>query len=87
MLDMLAVWPEGVLEPVLRAHGFQPKLIVALIGAGLASGHLECAISQGTPISRDAHEDHSGRALGAGFLPIPPLRDQPTALTVRMLPH
>lgn len=47
MLDMLAAWPEGVLEPVLRAHGFHPKLIIALIGAGLATGRLECSIAKG----------------------------------------
>lgn len=46
MLDMLAAWPEGVLEPVLRAHGFHPKLILALIGAGLATGNLECVINR-----------------------------------------
>jgi hypothetical protein len=41
MLGMLTAWPEGVLEPVLRAHGFQPKLVVALVRAGLVTGNLE----------------------------------------------
>ncbi len=44
MLDMLAASPEGVLEPVLRAHRFNPKLILATIRAGLATGKLESAI-------------------------------------------
>ena len=41
ILDMLAAWPDGVLEPVLLAHGFQRKRIVGLIGAGLVTGTLE----------------------------------------------
>ena len=41
ILDMLAAWPDGVLEPVLLAHGFQRKRIVGLIGAGLVTGKVE----------------------------------------------
>ena len=37
ILDTLAAWPDGVLEPVLLADGFHSKRIVALIVAGLAS--------------------------------------------------
>lgn len=49
MLDMLAVWPEGALEPVLRAHGFHPKLIVALMDAGLVTGKIESTMVGGDP--------------------------------------
>ena len=42
ILDMLAAWPDGVLEPVLLAHGFNRKRIVALIGSGFVSGNVEC---------------------------------------------
>jgi hypothetical protein len=38
---MLAAWPDGVLEPVLLAHGFHRKRIVGLIGAGLVTGSVE----------------------------------------------
>ena len=41
ILDMLAAWPDGVLEPVVLAHGFHHKRIVALIGAGLVTGKVE----------------------------------------------
>jgi hypothetical protein len=41
ILVTLAAWPDGVLEPVLLAHGFHRKWIVALIGAGLATGTVE----------------------------------------------
>jgi hypothetical protein len=41
ILDMLAAWPDGVLEPVLLAHGIRRKRIVALIGAGLVTGTIE----------------------------------------------
>jgi hypothetical protein len=41
LLDAIAAWPDGVLEPVLRAHGFQHKRIVALIGARLVTGSVE----------------------------------------------
>jgi hypothetical protein len=54
MLDMLAAWADGVLEPVLRAHGFHPKLIAALISAGLVTGNVESAPVAGreTPTMR-----------------------------------
>ena len=47
ILDMLAAWPDGVLEPVLLAHGFHHKRIVALIGAGLVAGSVECTTVDG----------------------------------------
>ena len=47
MLDMLVAWPEGVLEPVLRAHGFNPKLIVSLVSARLVTGNLQCVTAGG----------------------------------------
>ena len=47
ILDMLAAWPDGILEPVLLAHGFHHRRIVALIGAGLVTGNIECTIVGG----------------------------------------
>ena len=47
ILDMLAAWPDGVLKAVLLAHGFNPRLIVALIGAGLVTGNIESTIVGG----------------------------------------
>ena len=47
ILDMLAAWPDGVLEPVVLAHGFHHKRIVALIGAGLVTGNIEGTIVGG----------------------------------------
>ena len=44
MLDMLAAWSDGVPEPVLRAHGFNTKLIAALMSAGLVTGSIETAV-------------------------------------------
>jgi hypothetical protein len=41
LLDTIAAWPDGILEPVLRAHGFHHKRIAALIGAGLVTGTVE----------------------------------------------
>ena len=45
---MLAAWPDGILEPVLLAHGFNHKRIVALLGAGLATGELELTTARGS---------------------------------------
>jgi len=42
ILDMLDAWPDSVLEPVLLAHGFRRTRIVALMGAGLVTGKVEC---------------------------------------------
>ena len=47
ILDTLAAWPDGVLEPVLLAHGFHHKRIAALMGAGLATGNIEQTIVGG----------------------------------------
>ena len=40
-LDMLAEWPAGVIEPVLWAHGFKPKLITGLLDARLVTADIE----------------------------------------------
>jgi hypothetical protein len=40
-LDMLTEWPEGVIEPVLWAHGFKPKLITGLLDAKLVTADIE----------------------------------------------
>ncbi len=62
MLDMLAAWPQGVLEPMLRAHGFHPKMILALIGAGFATGNFERAIARGRrALVMRVKITHSGR--------------------------
>jgi hypothetical protein len=47
ILDMLAAWPDGALEPVLLAHGFHHKRIVTLIGAGLVTGNIESTLVGG----------------------------------------
>jgi hypothetical protein len=44
---MLSEWPEGVIEPVLWAHGFKPKLITGLIDARLATADIERMVAGG----------------------------------------
>jgi hypothetical protein len=62
LLDMLAAWPEGVPEPVLRAHGFNTKLIAALMAAGLGTGSMETAVvGKRDALIRRVTINHAGR--------------------------
>jgi hypothetical protein len=50
ILKILAAWPEGISESMLRAHGVQSTTLAELIGAQLATAKIERVWEDGKEI-------------------------------------